>query len=273
MPRASVGDLIREWRVRRRRSQMDLALDAGVSTRHLYFVETGRARPSPELVLALARHLDVPLRDRNTMLLAAGYAPRFSHRPLDDAAMAPIRASIQRMLDAHLPYPGLAVDRGWNMVMANEAALLLTAGVDPALLEGHVNVYRLTLHPGGLAPRLLNFTDVAAYAVEQLRRSAATTGDPGLARLLEEVLAYPDVARIRPLLDLAEGDEPPLLVPFRMAGPTGEISLFTTITTFGTPMDVTLDELAVELFYPADEASAATLRDLASAMGIAGPRA
>lgn len=265
MSRTTVGDLLREWRTRRRRSQLDLATDVGVSTRHLSFVETGRSRPSPELVLALARHLDVPLREQNTMLLAAGYAPRFSHRSLDDASMATARASIQRLLDAHLPYPGVVVDRAWNMVMANDAALMLTEGVAPELLATGANVYRLTLHPDGLARRLVNFTDVAAFMVEQLRRSVAATADPALTALLDEVLAYPNIVHIRPLLDLAGGDELPLLVPFRFAGPHGELRLFTTITTFGTPMDVTLAELAVELFYPADGETARALGELRSA--------
>lgn len=263
MARQTIGELIREWRTRRRRSQLHLALDVGVSTRHLSFVETGRSRPSVELVLALAHHLEVPLRERNALLLAAGYAPRFSHRPLDDAAMAPMRASVQRMLDAHQPYPGVAVDRQWNVLLANEAALGLTHGVPAAVLAPTMNVYRLALHPEGLADRLLNFTDLAAYLVQQLRRTASLSGDLATEALLAEVLAYPNVARIRPLLDVADWSDPPLLVPFRLATPVGELSMFTTITTFGTPLDVTLDELAVELFYPADERSGEILRGLA----------
>lgn len=262
MARAAIGDLLKEWRARRRRSQMDLALDVGVSTRHLSFVETGRSRPSPELVLALAHHLDVPLRERNTLLLAAGYAPRFGQTSIDDPSMHRVRTSIQRMLDAHDPYPGVVVDRQWNVVLTNRSAMALTIGVDPALLGPPMNVYRLCLHPDGLAARTNNFTDWAAYLLQQLRRSITLTGDAALQSILDEVLTYPNVARIAPLAEIAAWDEPPLLVPFRFETPLGEVSLFTTITTFGTPLDVTIDEIAVELFFPADDASDALLRSV-----------
>jgi transcriptional regulator with XRE-family HTH domain len=244
---------------------MDLALNVGVSTRHLSCVETGRARPSPELVLAIAHHLEVPLRERNALLLAAGYAPRFSQLPLDDPSMAHIRSSIQRMLDAHHPYPGVVIDRQWNVVLANQAALLLTTDVLPELLGPPMNVYRLCLHPRGIALRTTNFADWAAYLLGQLRRSIVLTGDPALEAILGEVSAYPNVAQIQPLLASTVDDDPPLLVPFRFATPLGEIALFTTITTFGTPMDVTIDELAVELFFPADDRSDELLRRLATA--------
>src|SRR5436309_6248083 len=160
---------MREWRTRRRRSQLDLSLDVGVSTRHLSFVETGRSRPSPELVLALADHLDVPLRERNTMLLAAGYAPRYSQTSLDDSAMARVRASLQRMLDAHDPYPGVVIDRQWNVVLANRAAGALTVGLPAELAGPPLNVYRVCLHPDGLAARTLNFAEWANYLLRQLR--------------------------------------------------------------------------------------------------------
>ncbi|MEN9647160.1 MAG: hypothetical protein RL238_3829 [Actinomycetota bacterium] len=268
MTRQPVGSLLREWRLRRRRSQLDLAIEAGVSTRHLSFVETGRSRPSPELVLSLARHLDVPLRERNALLLAAGYAPRFGERSLDDDDMAPVRDSLQRMLDAHHPYPGVVIDRQWNVMLANGAAGRLLSDVPAAVIGARPNIYRLSLHPDALAARTLNFTDWAASMVQQLRRSVSRTGDPMLAALLDEVLAYPNVAPLRPLLDIAEWDDPPLLVPFRVATPVGEVSMFTTLTTFGTPLDVTLDELAVELFYPADDQSATRLRHLADATRV-----
>jgi transcriptional regulator with XRE-family HTH domain len=264
MARAAVGDLIKDWRTRRRRSQMDLALDAGVSTRHLSFVETGRARPSPELVLSLAHHLDVPLRERNSLLLAAGYAPRFSQTPIDDPSMHRVRASMQRLLDAHDPYPGVVIDRQWNVVLTNRAAMGLTDGVDPTLLGPPMNVYRLCLHPDGLAARTTNFTDWAAYLLQQLRRSITLSGDPALQAILDEVMAYPNVARIAPLAEIAAWEDPPLLVPFRFETPLGEISLFTTITTFGTPLDVTIDEIAVELFFPSDDASDTLLRAAAA---------
>lgn len=262
MARAPIGELLREWRTRRRRSQLDLALDVGVSTRHLSFVETGRSRPSAELVLALAHHLEVPLRERNALLLAAGYAPRFSHRSLDDPSMAEVRSSIRTLLDAHLPYPGVVVDRQWNVVSANEAAMLFVADLPPHVSEPRLNVYRMSLHPDGLAARTINFTEWAAHLVRQLRRTVVLTGDPDVEALLDEVVQYPNVAHLQPLIDLGAHDEPPLLVPFRFAGPTGDLSLFTTITTFGTPRDVTLDELAIELFYPADERTAERVRAL-----------
>ena len=260
MARPPVGQLLRDWRTRRRRSQLDLALDVGVSTRHLSFVETGRSRPSAELVLAIAHHLDVPLRERNGLLLAGGFAPRFSQMSLDDPAMDHVRASIQRMLDAHDPYPGAVIDRQWNVVMVNRAGLTLARDLPDAVLGPPLNVYRLCLHPDGLASRTTNFTDWATYLLEQLRRSIMLTGDPTLVALLDEVTSYPNVAQIAPLLGNARGEDPPILVPFRLATPLGELSLFTTLTTFGTPLDVTIDELAIELFFPADDRSDQMLR-------------
>ena len=260
MARPPVGELLRDWRTRRRRSQMDLSLEAGVSTRHLSFVETGRSRPSLELVLALAHHLDVPLRERNVLLLAAGYAPRFSQMSLDNPAMDHVRASIQRMLDAHDPYPGLAIDRQWNVIIANNAALLMTGGLPACVLGPPLNVYRLCLHPDGLARRTTNFADWASYLLRQLSRTITLTGDPTLEALHEEVSAYPNVIQIAPFTTNGIDDEPPLLVPFRMTTPQGELALFTTLTTFGTPLDVTVDELAIELFFPANDQTDQILR-------------
>jgi transcriptional regulator with XRE-family HTH domain len=265
MARPPVGELLRDWRTRRRRSQLDLALDVGVSTRHLSFVETGRSRPSAELVLAVAHHLEVPLRERNGLLLAAGYAPRFSQMSLDDPAMDHVRASIQRMLDAHDPYPGAAIDRQWNVAMVNRAGRMLADGLPDSVLGPPLNVYRLCLHPDGLARRTTNFTDWAAYLLEQLRRSIVLTGDPTLQTLLAEVTAYPNVAQIAPLLGTAYGDGTPILVPLRLSTPLGELSLFTTLTTFGTPLDVTIDELAIELFFPTDDRSDEMLRAMSVA--------
>lgn len=260
--RGRVGELLRDWRTRRRRSQLDLANDVGVSTRHLSFVETGRSRPSPELVLAVADHLDVPLRERNQLLLAAGYAPRFGERSLDDPSLGRVRASLQRMLDAHDPYPGVVVDRQWDVVLANDAALLLTDGVAGHLLEPHLNVFRICLHPEGLASRTTNFGEWAAYLLRQIRRSIQLTGDPRLVAIEEEVLGYPNVAALDAVADghLSGGDDPQLLVPVQLAVDGGELSMFTTLTTFGTPRDITLDELSVELFFPADGATDAALR-------------
>ncbi|MEO5902128.1 MAG: helix-turn-helix transcriptional regulator [Ilumatobacteraceae bacterium] len=265
--RPLVGELLRDWRNRRRRSQLDLAVDVGMSTRHLSFVETGRSRPSPELLLTIAEHLDVPLRERNDLLLAAGYAPRFSERALDDPALRTVRASLQRMLDAHDPYPGVVIDRVWNIVAANAAAGALVAGLPAAVLGPPLNVYRVCLHPEGLAARTVNFDDWARYLLGQLRRSITVTADAGLRELYDEVSAYPNVAAVATRQPHQLGDDPPLLVPVTLlVDELGtELSLFTTLTTFGTPRDITLDELAVELFFPADDAADALLRGTATA--------
>jgi transcriptional regulator with XRE-family HTH domain len=249
----NVGELMRDWRTRRRRSQMNLALEVGVSTRHLSFVETGRSRPSPELVTSVADHLDVPLRERNALLLAAGYAPQYSERSLDDPAMRPAVASIERMLAAHDPYPGVLIDRQWNVVRANAAAGALTAGLPPEVLGPPLNVYRLCLHPDGLAARTRNFREWAGYLLRQLERSLVRTGDADLGAIYDEVRAYPDVAALG---DRGTRDEDvTILVPLRIEHADNELSLFTTLTTFGTPRDITLDEVAVELFFPADDAT------------------
>ena len=255
-----VGALVRDWRQRRRLSQLHLALEIGVSARHLSFVETGRSRPSPELVESIAEELDVPLRERNTLLLAAGSAPRYRERALDDPAMRFAVESVQRMLAAHDPYPGVLIDRQWNVVRANAAAGALTSGLPPELLGPPINVYRVCLHPDGLAARTQNFGDWATYLIGQLERSLAVTGDPALQALADEVAAYPNVVSVLGGKDAVSADDQPLLVPFRLAIGDTRLSLFTTLTTFGTPRDVTLDELAVELFYPADEQTAALLR-------------
>jgi len=255
----TVGELLRDWRGRRHRSQLDLALSVGVSARHLSFVETGRAKPSPELVLALASHLDVPLRERNTLLIAAGYAPRFAETPLDDAAMARVSAALQRLLDAHDPYPGVVLDRYWNVVASNAAAGMLVGALPAALVGPPLNVFRASLHPDGLAKVTRNFAEWATYLVATLRRLVVRTADPVLDALLSEVAAYPNVAE---LLDAPEWlpDDVALLVPCRLVMGGAELSLFTTLTTFGTPRDITLDDLAVELFFPADDATERALR-------------
>jgi len=251
---------MREWRTRRRRSQLDLSLDVGVSTRHLSFVETGRSRPSPELVLAVAEQLDVPLRERNRMLLAAGFAPRYSQRGFDDASMARVRASLQQMLDAHDPYPGVVIDRQWNILLANGAALAFVDGLPDHVTQPVMNVFRVCLHPDGLASRTINFADWSDYLLRQMRRTIELTGDAGLEALEQEVLSYPNLADRPVVTDINESDDPPLLVPFRFSAGDTELSLFTTLTMFGTPRDVTLEELCVELFFPADDATEKVLR-------------
>ena len=266
MGEAAVGVLLRQWRARRRVSQLGLALDVGVSARHLSFVESGRSRPSAELLIALTDGLNVPLRERNTLLLAAGYAPRYPAHALDDAALRPARDAIQRLLDAHDPYPGVLIDRCWNVLAANAAARSLMAGIPAELLGPPANVYRMCLHPDGLAARTVNFEDWASYLLAQLRRTIAVTGDPTVLALDAEVRAYPNVARG---LD-AVGESASLLVPLVLDADGRRLSMFTTLTTFGTPLDVTLDELAVELFYPADDSTATLLREMGESSGRPG---
>jgi transcriptional regulator with XRE-family HTH domain len=264
---AAVGTLVRDWRVRRRLSQLDLAVEVGVSSRHLSFVETGRSRPSPELLLTLAEHLEVPLRDRNVLLLAAGYAPRYRETALDAPSMAPARAALQRLLDTHDPYPGVVIDRQWNVVLANAAAGRLLEGIDASLLGPPLNVFRVCLHPDGLARRTRNFPEWSAYLLSQLQRTALLTGDAEVERLADEVRTYPNVGALLGTSERrrsAPPDEPQLLVPLVLdvggGGARMEASLFTTLTTFGTPRDITLAEAAVELFFPADAPTEAWLR-------------
>jgi transcriptional regulator with XRE-family HTH domain len=253
-----VGPLVREWRVRRRRSQMDLALEVGVSARHLSFVETGRSKPSPELLVSLADHLDVPLRDRNVFMLAAGYAPRYARTSLDDPSMERVRAALQRLLDGHDPYPGVVIDRAWNVVLANPAAARLSATLPPELRTPTLNVFRACLHPDGLASRTRNLADWGTYLLSQLRRLKRLTNDQEVSELLQEVEGYPTVASLDAGNDKPP-DEPPLLVPWNVRIGDDDLSFFTTLTSFGTPRDITLDEVAVELFYPADDSTAQLL--------------
>lgn len=255
-----LGPLLRDWRARRRRSQMDLALDVGVSTRHLSFIETGRSRPSPGVLLALAEQLQVPLRERNRLLLAAGYAPRYAERALDSEAMAPVRQSLQRLLDAHDPYPGVVLDRQWNVVLANRAARGLVALLPAALQGPPLNMMRASLHPDGFAALTANFDDSGRYLVDTLQRVATQSGDPGLLALEDEVRRYPSVQALRARDGHALPAVPSLLVPCVLRTPQGPLSMFTTLTTFGSPRDITLDELCVELFYPSDAGSEAMLR-------------
>ena len=257
----SVGAMLRDWRDDRRRSQMDLAIDVGVSTRHLSFVETGKSKPSPELVLAIAEHLDVPLRERNAMLLAAGYAPRYQQTPLDDEALVSVRNALSELIRAHDPYPALVVDRRWNMVMANTGAMGLVAPVAAHLLEPPLNVYRATLHPDGMAPHIANLDEWAHHLLGTLDRQVAVTRDPALRALLDEVSGYPNIAELRKEWR-TRSSVPTVVVPLKLRVPNGEggtliQSWFSTNTSIGTPADITLDELHVELFHPADEATAA----------------
>ena len=257
-PGASFGALLRVWRQRRRRSQLDLALDAEVSQRHLSFVESGRATPSREVVVRLAEQLDVPLRERNALLLAAGYAPLYGERPLDDPAMRVARATVEVILQAHAPHPALAVDRHWRLVAANAAVAPLLAGVaDPALLSPPVNVLRLSLHPSGLAPRIANLPEWRAHLLERLRRQVAASADAVLASLLAELAALGPSPASGPVA--AAQLQAGIAVPLRLDTAQGQLSLISTTTVFGTPVEVTLSELAIEAFYPADNATAERL--------------
>jgi transcriptional regulator with XRE-family HTH domain len=257
-PSSSIGPMLREWRQRRRLSQLDLACDADISTRHLSCVETGRATPSREMVLHLAERLDVPLRERNVLLAAAGYAPVYAERPLDDPAMHCARQAVQTLLRAHEPYPALAVDRHWQLLSANRSVQALMAGVDATLLEPPINVLRLSLHPRGLAPRILNLAQWRAHLLARLGQQVHASADPVLAALLRELSGYPAAAAQHPM----DGATQSVVVPLQLESPLGQLSLVSTTTVFGTPVDITLSELALETFFPADESTAHALRRL-----------
>jgi transcriptional regulator with XRE-family HTH domain len=253
-PPPQAGELLREWRQRRRLSQLDLAIQANVSSRHLSFVETGRARPTSEMILRLAEHLDVPLRDRNVLLLAGGYAPAYHERGLADPQLRSVRAALRRILAGHQPYPAAVVNRWWELVDANDGIALFTAGVAAGLLENPVNVLRLSLHPDGLARRIVNLPEWRAHLLARLYRQAEATGDPRLFRLYGELEAYPG----------GQGHQPraaDVAVPLRYRTDHGVLSFISMTAVVGTPMDVTVAELAIESFYPADEATAAALAD------------
>jgi transcriptional regulator with XRE-family HTH domain len=246
------GVLIREWRQRRRLSQLDLAIAANVSSRHLSFVETGRSRPTSEMILHLAEHLDVPLRDRNALLLAGGFAPAYAERTLAAPELRAVRRALQRVLAGHEPYPAAVVNRWWELVDANAGIALFTAGVRPELLEPPVNVLRLSLHPDGMAPRIANLPEWRAHLLARLYRQAQATGDQRLVTLHEELAAYP-----------GGQDAPPavadVVVPLRYQAGERQLSFLSITAVIGTPMDVTVEELAIESFYPADEPTAAAL--------------
>jgi transcriptional regulator with XRE-family HTH domain len=248
--RASIGDLLRAWRQRRSLSQLELALEADVSSRHVSFLETGRARPSREMVLRLAEHLDIPLRERNRLLLAAGYAPLYVERSLQEPEMAPVHQALDRFLRAHEPYPAVVIDRHHNLVSANDALGALIEGVAPELLEPPANALRVALHPEGMAPRVLNLPE------HRLRREAALAADPELKRLHDELAAYPGVCLEPPREEGAVDD---IVVPLRLQTADRELAFFSTISIFGSPVDITLDELMIEAFYPANAATAAYL--------------
>jgi len=248
-----VGSLLREWRERRRMTQMDLALDAEISPRHMSFLETGRSAPSREMLVRLAERLEVPMRERNVLLVAAGYAPVYPVRTLDDPALEAARKAIDVVLASQKPYPAFALDRHWNMAASNGALPGLYAGVKPELLAPPVNVLRLSLHPEGLAPKIANLAEWRAHLLSRLRRQIDLTADATLVALLGEASAYP----APPPVSVAQHD---VLVPLQIRAGDAVLSFFSTTTVFGTPIDVTLSELALELFYPADAATTAVLQ-------------
>ncbi len=261
--RAPIGELIRTWRRRRSLSQLELALEADVSSRHVSFLETGRARPSREMVLRLAEHLDIPLRERNRLLLAAGYAPLYAERSLDEPEMASVHQALDRFLRAHEPYPALVLDRHYNLVSANDALGAIIEGVAAELLDPPANALRVALHPEGMAPRILNLSEWSGHLMHRLRRHAALRADPDLERLHAELATYPGVCLEVPP---EQGSGSDILLPLRLRAGDRELSFFSTVSTFGTAIDITLDELVIEAFYPANASTAAHLLE-----GIAGP--
>ena len=255
-----VGGHLREWRQRRHLSQLDLAVDAEISARHLSFVETGRAAPSREMVLKLAERLEVPLRERNVLLVAAGFAPAFPQRALDDPALKSARQAIDLVLKAHEPNPALAYDRHWNLVSANRMVAPLLDGVPERLLGQPFNILRLAFHPEGLAPRTVNLAEWAAHLLERLHRQCEATADPELLKLYQDLKSYPIPARAAPV----SSDN--VAIPFKLRRNGDVLSFISTTMVFGTSVDITLSELALETFFPADDLTAERLREMAARM-------
>jgi transcriptional regulator with XRE-family HTH domain len=252
--RGSVGPLIRARRIERQWSQLALALDAGVSARHLSFVELGKARPSPELIVLLADRLGVTLRERNTWLLAAGFAPRYTETPLDGTALRRISTSVQTLLDAHEPYPAAALDRNWTAQLYNRASLRLAEGIPEHARGTPTNIFRVSLHPDGFAPRTRNFSDWSAYLLRQLDLLITRTRSPELIALAAEIEQWPDIPpRVQWSRTTSDGDTP--VMPWTVEHGGVELSFFTVLATIGTPLDVTLDELTIEFFFAADDST------------------
>lgn len=255
----TAGEHIRGWRQRRRLSQLNFALDAEIFQKHLSFIESGRSTPSRDMVLRLAEHLKVPLRERNVMLLAAGYAPVFAERSLDDPALQAARAAIDLVLKGHEPFPAIAIDRHWTLIAANASVPTILAMVsDASLLQPPVNVLRLSLSPGGLAPHIVNLAEWRTHLLDRLRQQIDVTADASLEGLLRELLAFPvtdsDTA------GQGQKNYAGVLIPMQLWTPAGILAFFSTTTVFGTPTDITLSEIALEAFFPADAATAEALR-------------
>lgn len=257
-PQSPVGSLLREWRQRRRLSQLELSLKADISTRHLSFLETGRSVPSRDMVLQLADRLELPLRERNRMLLAAGYAPAYSETPMDAPVMDSVRTAVRQILTGHEPYPAVVVDRYWNIVDMNVALGVLTSRISSALLAPpSANVLRASLHPAGLAPDIINLGEWRAHLLGRLHRQVDFSGDPRLAELEVELRGYP-CDQVEPQVEVPGHGE--LMVPLRVRTDLGDLTFFSTVATFGTPLDVTIAELCIESFFPGDEFTAKALR-------------
>jgi transcriptional regulator with XRE-family HTH domain len=254
-PTRPVGQLLREWRERRRLSQLELSSQAEISTRHLSFVETGRSRPTPEMIVKLTEHLEVPLRERNQLLLAGGYAPRYPERGLEAPELATVRSALRLVLASHEPHPAVVINRWWELLDANSTVGVLTAGCAPQLLAAPVNVLRLSLHPDGIAPRIRNLAQWRAHLLGQLRRRADQTGDARLRELYDEVLGYP--GGLDTSLPASN-----VVLPLQLEHDGVVLELFSISASVETAADVTVDELVIEAFYPADEATAARLRNL-----------
>lgn len=254
-----VGELLREWRGRRRLSQLDLAYEAEISPKHLSFVETGRAQPSREMVLRLAEQLGIPLRERNVLLTAAGYAAVFPERQLGDASLAAARKAVDVILNGLQPNPSFAVDRHWNLIASNKSASVLLAEVDRSLLEPPVNILRLCLHPKGFTPQIVNYWEWRESVLGYLNRLIAVSADVHLMEMMRELKSYPHPKSTRSRLPVKEIDRSRFAIPLRLMTKDGELSFISTVTVFGTPIDVTLSELAIESFFPADEETAEIL--------------
>jgi transcriptional regulator with XRE-family HTH domain len=258
-----IGDRLRAWRERRGLSQLELSLRAEVSTRHLSFVETGRSRPGRELVLRIAEELAIPLRERNALLIAAGFAPVFQQRSFQDPSFDSVRGIIRLALETHKPFPAYVIDRYWNVVASNAAVPELYEGVAPELVRPPINVIRLMLNPKGMAPRIANFAAWWTHLLAQLRRQIDLTADPLLGRLLQEALSFP-----RPSAEeCADIAADRVAIPLEITTSLGLLSFVSTTTIFGTPADVTLEEIALEVLYPADAFTEKAVRDARSRSG------
>jgi transcriptional regulator with XRE-family HTH domain len=258
---AGFGEHLRAWRQRRRLSQLDLAAEADISTRHLSYVETGRANPSREMVLRLTARLEVPLRERNAFLIAAGYAPMYRETLLDEPTMAAAKRAVELILKSHEPFPAIAIDRHWNLVAANRMLAHLLTDVDPSLLQPPMNVLRLSLHPRGLAPKIVNLAQWRAHLFERLSRQIAASAEPALIDLLGELRNLPTPENESE--DYLQGEHLGVVMPLKLRSPAGILSFIGTTTIFGTPLDITLQEIALETFFPSDEFTMQALQSLA----------